>query len=101
MGDSTSADQANIVRGARGLAMLYDDAICYRMRTIVDIPDALLAELDASAGRERLSRAEAVRRAIAEYVSKRAATMPDMAFGAWKGKKIDALSFVDRLRDEW
>jgi metal-responsive CopG/Arc/MetJ family transcriptional regulator len=71
------------------------------MRTIVDIPDALVAELDAHAQREQVSRAEAVRRAIAEYVAKRAVATNDLAFGAWKGKKIDALTFVDRLRDEW
>jgi metal-responsive CopG/Arc/MetJ family transcriptional regulator len=71
------------------------------MRTIVDIPEALVAQLDALAQRERVSRAEAVRCAIAEYVAKRDVAASDVAFGAWKGKQIDALTFVDRLRDEW
>jgi metal-responsive CopG/Arc/MetJ family transcriptional regulator len=71
------------------------------MRTIIDIPEALLAELDANAQHERVSRAEVVRRAVAEYVAKRPLASPDIAFGVWKGKKIDALTFVDRLRGEW
>lgn len=71
------------------------------MRTIVDIPDALVAELDAQARQDRLSRAEAVRRAVAEYVAKRSVIPSDVAFGIWKGKRVDALTFVDRLRDEW
>ena len=71
------------------------------MRTIVDIPEDLLAELDAQAQQDRVSRAEAVRRAISEFVANRPRNAPGAGFGAWKGKHIDALTFVDRLRDEW
>jgi metal-responsive CopG/Arc/MetJ family transcriptional regulator len=71
------------------------------MRTIVDLPDPLVDELDRHADRENLSRAEAVRRAIAEYLARRSAPRTDAAFGIWQKKKIDALTYVDRLRDEW
>ncbi len=71
------------------------------MRTIVDLPGPLVDELDRHADRESLSRAEAVRRAIAEYLAKRSAPRTDAAFGIWRKKKIDALTYVDRLRDEW
>ncbi len=71
------------------------------MRTIVDLPDSLITELDAHTQREKLSRAEAVRRAVAEYLSKRSPSSPDSAFGVWKGKNIDALDYVDHLRNEW
>jgi metal-responsive CopG/Arc/MetJ family transcriptional regulator len=43
------------------------------MRTIVDIPQNVLDELDELAGREDISRAEAVRRAMAEYLESRRA----------------------------
>jgi metal-responsive CopG/Arc/MetJ family transcriptional regulator len=71
------------------------------MRTIVDIPAKLLEELDTLAEREKISRAEAVRRAMSEYLAKRRSSRPDAAFGIWKSKKLDALAYEDSLRDEW
>jgi len=71
------------------------------MRTIVDIPDDLLRAIDRLAEREDLSRAEAVRRAMAEYVARRAQSRPDAAFGIWKSRRVDALDYQDSLRDEW
>lgn len=71
------------------------------MRTIIDLPDPMMHELDSHAKREQVSRAEAVRRAIAEYLSRRPTPKAEAAFGIWKNKKIDALTYVDRLRDEW
>ena len=71
------------------------------MRTIVELPGPLVEELDRHADRESVSRAEAVRRAIAEYLARRSAPRTDTGFGIWQKKKIDALTYVDRLRDEW
>lgn len=71
------------------------------MRTIVDLPAPLVDELDRHADRENLSRAETVRRAVAEYLARRSAPKTYAAFGIWQKKKIDALAYVDRLRDEW
>lgn len=71
------------------------------MRTIIDIPAGLLDALDALAERDKVSRAEAVRRAIAEYLEKRRVSRPDAAFGIWKSKEIDSLAYEDSLRDEW
>ena len=76
---------------------LYDDI----MRTIVDIPEDLLRQVDLLAEREQISRAEAVRRAMSEYLAKRSASRPDAAFGIWKSKRIDALDYEDSLRREW
>lgn len=75
------------------------------MRTIIDLTDEQLARLEEVADREGISRAEAIRRAVdAAYAdvtvaSSRAAR--EAAFGLWKGRKIDALRYVDKLRDEW
>jgi metal-responsive CopG/Arc/MetJ family transcriptional regulator len=71
------------------------------MRTIVDIPEDVLKELDDLARRDDVSRAEAVRRAMAEYLEKRRSSRGDAAFGIWKSKKIDALQYEDELRGEW
>jgi metal-responsive CopG/Arc/MetJ family transcriptional regulator len=71
------------------------------MRTIIDIPQHILDEIDTLAKREKISRAEAVRRAMAEYLEKRARHKPDAAFGIWKSRKIDPLAYEDALRGEW
>ena len=71
------------------------------MRTLIDLPEKLLNDIDAVAERDSISRAEAVRRAVAEYVAKRNAPRADAAFGIWKSKHIEALKYEDSLRDEW
>lgn len=71
------------------------------MRTIIDLPDTLLRQIDSVADQDDISRAEAVRRAIAAYVESRVASRPDAAFGIWKSRSIDALEYEDSLRGEW
>jgi hypothetical protein len=75
----------------------YDDA----MRTIVDLPDAQRDVLDAWCRREGISRAEAVRRAIAAHVRAVPAETPDPAYGLWSGRVRDGLTYERRLRREW
>ncbi len=71
------------------------------MRTLVDIPESMLEQIDDLAKHEKISRAEAVRRAITEYIGKRAQHNPKAAFGIWKLRKINALVYEDKLRKEW
>ena len=71
------------------------------MRTIIDVPNNLIDQIDALAQREKISRAEAVRRAVAEYLEKRAHHRSDAGFGIWKNRKIDPLAYEDELRKEW
>ncbi len=71
------------------------------MRTIIDIPDDLLREVDSLAKGEKISRAEAIRRAMTDYLAKRSTPRADAAFGIWKSKKIDPLDYEDSLRGEW
>jgi metal-responsive CopG/Arc/MetJ family transcriptional regulator len=52
-------------------------------RTIVDIPDTQLAEIDALCERLRISRAEAVRRALEAYLERQEDTAAD-GFGLWR-----------------
>lgn len=53
-------------------------------RTIIDIPDLLLREVDSLRGLLGLSRAEAVRRALRDFVDHNHAVKTD-GFGLWKG----------------
>ena len=69
------------------------------MRAIVDLPDEQVEGLAELCQREGLSRAEAVRRAIAEYLRTRRPGRD--AFGLWRGRKIDGLAYERRLRREW
>ena len=77
------------------------------MRTIIDLTDNQLVRLDQIAARERISRAEAVRRAIdVAYASEdpveTVRATRRRAFGLWKGGEIgDAVSYVNAIRDEW
>ncbi|MDQ7001050.1 MAG: ribbon-helix-helix protein, CopG family [Mariprofundus sp.] len=70
------------------------------MRTIVDIPEQNIQALDAICSREHISRAEAVRMAVADYL-KRHGSRPDTAFGLWQGRGKDGLCYQDDLREEW
>ena len=69
------------------------------MRAIVDLPDDQVQGLAELCRREGLSRAEAVRRAIAEYL--RAQQPGDELFGLWRDRKIESLEYERRLRREW
>jgi len=70
------------------------------MRTIVEIPDHDIQGLDMLCGREHISRAEAIRRAVAGYLKVNQGDA-DVAFGLWQGRGIDALSYQNDIRDEW
>jgi len=71
------------------------------MRTLVDIEESHLRELDVIAARERRSRAALVRQAIAEYLDKKESTSLDHAFGLWGDHRIDGLDYQSKVRSEW
>ena len=71
------------------------------MRTIVDLPEPQLEGLDDWCRRERISRAEGVRRAVEAYIGARRAAGPDPAFGVWAGRAVDGLTYQRRIRREW
>ena len=75
----------------------YDDA----MRTIVDLPEEQLRSLAEVCRREGISRAEAVRRAVAEYAGRHSASDIEQAFGLWRERRRDGLTYERRLRREW
>ena len=72
------------------------------MRTIIDLPDSQLAALLELERRKKVSRAELIRQAVAQYVGHHAKT--ENAFGAWKTPKrrlADGLAVQKKLRAEW
>lgn len=77
--------------------MIYDDVI---MRTIVDLPDKQIAALGDFCAVEKISRAEAIRRAVDRLLESRASVNRESAFGAWK-PGTDSRHMIDAIRDEW
>ncbi len=76
------------------------------MRTIVDLPEEQIAALDNYCEEENVSRAEAVRRAVSEFVpakakEKKRSIKNDPGFGSWKNLNIDGLEFQGKIRAEW
>ena len=75
----------------------YDDA----MRTIIELPADQLDALEGLCRRERISRAEAIRRAVAEFLRSRPAASRAQAFGLWRDRADDGLAYQRRVRREW
>jgi hypothetical protein len=71
------------------------------MRTIIELPAEQLEALAELCRAEGISRAEAIRRAIADYTRGRRAKGAATAFGLWRSRPIDALGYERALRDHW
>jgi predicted transcriptional regulator len=75
------------------------------MRTIIELEDSQASRLDAWAKTAKVSRAEAVRRAVNQMLE-RAAAPQGTGFGLWaQGKSVpperDGVVLQRALRDEW
>lgn len=75
-------------------------------RTLVDLSEKDLSQLDELAKSQDASRASILREAVAEYLVKRdrlPSTQPKplKGFGALKGYFQDGLKWQDNLRSEW
>jgi metal-responsive CopG/Arc/MetJ family transcriptional regulator len=73
------------------------------MRTLVDIPDDQIAELNKLAEREKVSRASLVRKAVADLLASKRQAGDDAiaaAFGI-RPDMEDGLAYQERLRSEW
>ncbi len=71
------------------------------MRTIVDLPDEQLGALARLCEKQKISRAEAVRRAVDRLIKESRSDQKDVGFGIWKHKHIESRSFIEKLRNEW
>ena len=73
----------------------------FPMRTLIDLPQRAVAALAEICRRERISRAEAIRRAVALYVAQRKSTSEEEVFGLWRKRELEGRVYEDKLRDEW
>jgi Arc/MetJ-type ribon-helix-helix transcriptional regulator len=72
------------------------------MRTIVDLPEKQVRGLDRLCDDQGISRAEAVRRAVADLLARRTGRGRTLrGFGVWKDRSLDGVSYQRRLRAEW
>jgi metal-responsive CopG/Arc/MetJ family transcriptional regulator len=73
------------------------------MRTIVELPGEQLRGLSALCRREKISRAEAVRRAVDKLLDEQKPVDDGLAaaFGMWKGRHTNSRRYVEQLREEW
>jgi hypothetical protein len=75
------------------------------MRTIIDLPDDQIEQLAELCAREHISRAEAIRRALAAWLPlnrrERDEEVLKRTFGAWKGLGIDTDRYLAEVRAEW
>ncbi len=71
------------------------------MRTTVDLPEEQVEALKRMSMAARLSRAELMRRAVAEYLQRHPSTGDDEAFGLWKKGAQDGVLYQERIRAEW
>lgn len=71
------------------------------MRTIVDIPDTIVASLDQVRAQRGCSRAAIIREALEAYTKTHSVEEMQAAYGIWKGRKKDGLSYQSELREEW
>lgn len=62
------------------------------MRNIVDLPKNQIDSLASICRREGISRAEAVRQAVATYTKQHESDGDDEAFGIWRDRKIDGVA---------
>lgn len=70
------------------------------MRTIVDLEELQVEALARICRRDRISRAEAIRRAVDSYL-RLSPVGDDDVFGLWRERRIDGRRYEDGLRDEW
>jgi metal-responsive CopG/Arc/MetJ family transcriptional regulator len=69
-------------------------------RTIVDIPEAQMRDVDRLCQALGISRAEAVRRALGDFVRQNDAATTE-GFGLWKDAPSDRDQLVALLRQRW
>ena len=71
------------------------------MRTIIEVPEEIVRNLDKVGNQERKSRAAIIREAIRLYLETKELRNSDAAFGIWRSKRKEGLKYQEQLRSEW
>jgi metal-responsive CopG/Arc/MetJ family transcriptional regulator len=70
------------------------------MRTLVDIPENELDELNLLSRSRKVSRAELIRQAVAGFLAENRVGLEE-SFGIWKKRGVDGVKYQEKLRGEW
>jgi predicted transcriptional regulator len=70
------------------------------MRTMIDIPDALVKTLETAARIKKVSRAEIIRQSLEHDIKRIRQELFELACGAWKDHPVDGLAHQRKMRDE-
>ena len=70
------------------------------MRTSISLPDEQAERLAEVCRNQGISRAEAVRRALARYLDEHRRRRQEDVFGIWRGRHPDGLAYERGLRGE-
>jgi len=70
------------------------------MRTLVDLPETELEQLNALSRSRKTSRAELIRQAVSGYLAQNRTALDD-SFGLWKRRRVDGVEYQNKLREEW
>lgn len=71
------------------------------MRTIVDIPEDMVSLLDQVSQERGCSRAAVIREALESYTKTHGVEEMQAAYGIWKNRNKDGLTYQSELREEW
>lgn len=71
------------------------------MRTLIEIEENQIRELDRLAKKEKQSRAALIREAVGDYLRKKQGKTLEDGFGLWGDRKVDGLVYQEKIRSEW
>ena len=70
------------------------------MRTLVDLPETDLKQLNELSRARKTSRTQLIRLAVTGFLTQNRAGVED-SFGLWKDRGGDGVAYQDRMRGEW
>ena len=71
------------------------------MRTLINMDEQQIRELDRLARNQNRSRASVVRDAVSDYLQRQTKGAHKDAFGLWGQRKVDGLTYQEKMRGEW
>ena len=81
--------------------MCFHMSASHIMRTSISLPDEQAERLAEVCRNQGISRAEAVRRALARYLDEHRRRRQEDVFGIWRGRHPNGLDYERGLRAEW
>jgi len=70
------------------------------MRTLVDLPETDLKQLNELGRARKTSRTQLIRLAVTGFLTQNRPGVED-SFGLWKGRGVDGVAYQERMRAEW